>query len=241
MFDRRAKSAVLLVATVLVLCSAVGCTTTRPPTDTAARAAARTAAVTQSSLASPSTVTLSSPPAASPTPSTATPSSAAPTPAPHRTKSAPARSTSTILAPPPVILAGPAFAVSATSAPTAVSAPSTVGHWNICIPVTLHATNNTGAVVTAITINPTIQSRSPGGQIDTLVTTPDYYTVARLDLGDGHSATTHVNVCGYIYNGASQIITYTGTAQMTGGYAAPGALQQLPGPAGGRTVAITMS
>ncbi len=242
MFDRRAKSAVPLAAIVLILCSR-GRLQHHPSADRYRCSRRRTDSRRNAVFVFarfPVDRDLEQPTRrlANPVDCHTQQCGARTGTAPNQVR--PARSAPTILAPPPVVLAGPAFAVSATRAPTAVSAPSTVGHWNICVPVTLHITNDTGAAITGVTVNPEIQSRSPGGQLDTLLTTPDYYAVAHLNLGNG-SASVHVNACGYIYNGASQTVTYTGTAHMTGGYAAPGTPQQLPGPVGGMTVAISMS
>ena len=118
--------------------------------------------------------------------------------------------------------------------------PSNGAEWDICLPVTLHITNETGATVTTVTVNPAIESRSPGGQVDDLRTNAAFYTVLHPSIGNGHTADIATKACGYIYNNAAQTITYVGTAQMVGGYATPAASQLLPGAGNGLVAAITV-
>jgi hypothetical protein len=116
--------------------------------------------------------------------------------------------------------------------------PSNGAEWDICIPITLHITNHTGASITTITIDPDVESRSPGGQLDHLIITSAFYTVIHPSVSDGHTADIATKACGYIYNNASQTITYVGTAQMVGGYATDVATQSFF-PAAGPVITIT--
>lgn len=246
MTGRAARTALPALISVLALATAAACNANRPTAAARPRSSAAVGSTTAAGQSSGSAVSTPDPTAATPNPSASTPTAAATAttstkPAQTHTTSAPTPRTSPSIAPLATVSPKPEFLVSVTSAPTAVSVPSNGAEWDICLPITLHITNDTGATVTTVTVNPAIESRSPGGQVDDLQTNAAFYTVLHPSIGNGHTADIATKACGYIYNNAAQTIVYVGTAQMVGGYATPAASQLLPGSANGLVAAIAVA
>lgn len=132
---------------------------------------------------------------------------------------------------PPVALGPARLQVSAQSTVTAVNVPSNGAEWDICVPATLTIANNGNGQITTVTVVPTIDVTSPGGQTDRLWERPSDAVTIAVSLRAGSPTTRSVQACGELINNADQTIRYVGTGHLVGGNVtgtATGASSVLP-------------